>query len=48
MSIGEIIVIVIFALIWGWIVYEMHIAPEVDENGNIINKDDEERQEKSL
>ena len=48
MSIGEIIVIVVFILIWGWIVYEMHIAPEVDENGNIVNKDDEERQEKSL
>ena len=48
MSIGEIIVIVIFALIWGWIVYEMHIAPEVDENNNIIDNDDEERQEKSL
>ena len=48
MSIGEIIVIIVFALIWGWIVYEMHIAPEVDENDNIIDNDDEERQEKSL
>ena len=43
-----IIVLVIFALLWVWIVYEMHIAPEVDENDNIIDNDDEERQDKSL
>lgn len=48
MTAGEIVVIIMFALIWGWIIYEMHIAPEIDENGNIIDNDDEERQEKSL
>lgn len=41
MTTGEIIVIVVFALIWGWIVYELKIAPEVDDN--IIDNDDEER-----
>ncbi len=48
MTTGEIIVLVVFALIWGWIFYEMHIAPEVDENDNIIDKDNEERKDKSL
>ncbi len=38
MSVGEIITIVIVALIWGWIFYEMRIAPEVDEDGNPIDK----------
>ena len=48
MTAGEIVVIIMFALIWGWIIYEMHIAPGIDENDNIIDNDDEERQEKSL
>ena len=48
MTTGEIIVLVVFALIWGWIVYEMHIAPEVDENENIIEKDNEKGKKKSL
>ena len=48
MSVGAIITIVIIAAIWGWIFYEMRIAPEVDENGNIIDKDNEERKDKSL
>ena len=26
-------------VIWLWIVYELHIAPEVDEHGNIIPND---------
>ena len=37
MSVGTIMVIVIIAAIWGWIFYEMRIAPEVDENDNIID-----------
>ena len=40
MTIGTIIVLVIFALVWLWIVYEMYMAPEVDNNGNIIEKND--------
>ena len=32
------VVIGTLAVIWLWIVYEMHIAPEVDEKGNIIPK----------
>ena len=40
MTIGTIIVLVIFSLVWLWIVYEMYMAPEVDNNGNIIEKND--------
>ena len=36
MTTKGIIVLVIFALLWVWTVYEMHMAPEVDEKGNII------------
>ena len=32
---GNKILIVFFALLWGWIIYEMHIAPELDDDGNI-------------
>ncbi len=39
MSVGVIITIVIIAAIWGWIFYEMRIAPEVDNEGNIIDRD---------
>lgn len=39
MNIGVIITIGIIAVIWGWIFYEMRIAPEVDENDNIVDKD---------
>ena len=35
MTIGTAIVIVFFALLWGWLIYEMHIAPELDDDGNI-------------
>ena len=34
MTIGTIIVLVIFALVWLWIVYEMYMAPEVDNNAD--------------
>ena len=37
MSVGTIITLIVIALIWGWIFYEMRIAPEVDENDNIID-----------
>ena len=40
MNIGTIIVLVIFALVWLWIVYEMYMAPEMDNYGNIIKKND--------
>ena len=33
------VVIGTLAVIWLWIVYEMHIAPEVDEHGNRIPND---------
>tara|TARA_B100001093_G_scaffold491449_1_gene531502 strand:- start:407 stop:616 length:210 start_codon:yes stop_codon:yes gene_type:complete len=39
-TIEAVIVIGIFALVWGWIIYEMYHAPEMDNEGNIINKDD--------
>ena len=32
------VVIGTLAVIWLWIVYEMHIAPEVDQHGNVIPK----------
>tara|TARA_Y100000385_G_scaffold191297_1_gene197800 strand:+ start:359 stop:505 length:147 start_codon:yes stop_codon:yes gene_type:complete len=48
MSVGTIITLGIIAVIWGWIFYEMRIAPELDENDNIIDKDNEERKDKSL
>jgi len=48
MDIGTIIVLIMFALVWLWIVYEMHMAPEVDDDGNIIYKDDEKGEDKSL
>ena len=35
------VVLGIFALVWGWIVYQIHIAPEVDDDGNVIDKKDE-------
>jgi len=31
-----IVVLGVFALSWGWIIYEMHIAPEVDDKGNVV------------
>jgi len=39
MSVGTIITLGIIVAIWGWIFYEMRIAPEVDENDNIVDKD---------
>ena len=39
MSVGTIITLIVIALIWGWIFYEMRIAPEVDDEENIIDKD---------
>ncbi len=44
MSVGVIITIVIIAAIWGWIFYEMRIAPEVDDEGNIVDKDKDAKQ----
>ena len=35
MTIGTTLVIAFFALLWGWLIYEMHIAPELDDDGNI-------------
>ena len=46
MSVGTIITLIVIALIWGWIFYEMRIAPEVDENDNIINTKDKEKKRK--
>ena len=43
MNIGTIITLIVIALIWGWIFYEMRIAPEVDENDNIINTKNKEK-----
>tara|TARA_S200000501_G_C20711472_1_gene694191 strand:- start:489 stop:689 length:201 start_codon:yes stop_codon:yes gene_type:complete len=40
MDTGVIIVFIILGLFWVWIVYEMYMAPEVDNEGNIIYKDD--------
>lgn len=40
MSTGAIIVFIILGLFWVWIIYEIHIAPEIDDEGNIIYKDD--------
>jgi len=37
-AIEGIIVIGIFALVWGWIIYEMYMAPEYDENEMPIKK----------
>ncbi len=31
------VVIGIFAVIWGWIAYEIHRAPTCDKDGNIIS-----------
>ena len=36
-TIEALIVIGIFALVWGWIIYEMYNAPTVDKDGNIIS-----------
>ena len=35
MTTGTIIVLVILGLLWVWIAYEIHIAPELDDDGNI-------------
>ena len=34
---------IMFLSIWVWILYEMYNAPEVDENGNIVNKDKDDK-----
>jgi|TARA_B100000424_G_C22856860_1_gene456762 hypothetical protein len=34
-----IVVLAIFAIFWGWLIYEIHIAPEVDDNYNITKED---------
>ena len=47
-TIEAVIVIGIFAVIWGWIIYEMHIAPEVDEYGNVIDRNNEGEDKKEL
>ena len=39
-TIEAVIVIGIFAAIWIWIIYEIYYAPEMDDKGNIIDKDD--------
>ena len=31
-------VIGVFILLWTWIGFEIHNAPELDENGNLIKK----------
>ena len=41
MNVGTIITLGIIAAIWGWIIYEIRIAPEVDEYGNVINRNNE-------
>ena len=48
MNIGVIITIVIIAVIWGWIFYEMRIAPEVDDEGNIVDKDAKQGETKPM
>ena len=35
--------IAIFVIVWIWILFELAHAPEVDENGFIIEKKDEKR-----
>ena len=37
---GSIIVLIVLGIFWVWIVYEMYMAPEVDDEGNIIYKND--------
>lgn len=34
------LVIVIFVCIWAWLIYELKTAPEMDDNGNIIEKNE--------
>ena len=33
-----IVVLAIFAIFWGWLIYEIHIAPEGDDNYNITKR----------
>ena len=35
----SIVVLAVFAIFWGWLIYEIHIAPEVDDNYNITKED---------
>ena len=37
-TIEAVIVIGIFAVIWGWIIYEMYHAPEMDNYGNYTSR----------
>ena len=37
---GSIIVLIVLGIFWVWIVYEMYMAPEVDDDGNINYKDE--------
>tara|TARA_Y100001972_G_scaffold104198_1_gene130975 strand:+ start:2444 stop:2599 length:156 start_codon:yes stop_codon:yes gene_type:complete len=34
-----IVVLAVLAIFWGWLIYEIHIAPEVDDNYNITKED---------
>ena len=38
-TLEAIVVLAIFAIFWGWLFYEFHIAPEVDDNYNIVEDD---------
>ena len=38
-TLEAIVVLGIFAIFWGWLFYEFHIAPEVDDNYNITKED---------
>ena len=33
------IVAIMFLAIWGWLIYEIYYAPEMDDEGNIIDRD---------
>jgi len=38
-TLEAIVVLGVFAIFWGWLFYEFHIAPEVDDNYNITKED---------
>lgn len=47
-TIEAIVVIGIFAVIWGWIAYEIHRAPTCDKDGSIISNSFNSKQSNRL
>ena len=39
------IIAVMFLAIWGWLIYEIYYAPEVDNEGNYTNRGKDKKED---